>query len=184
MEINLIFAQGLDGAFGLNNTIPWRAPSDLAFFAEKTKGHAVIMGKNTWHSLPPAHRPLKERLNIIVSQELADAAARSPLYDPSPKDPNVQFVRSLEIALGEARIQGHSKAFIIGGPSLLMEARLKCTYIYQTVVDYEGPADVKAPAVINSKQWRLVSAVPSTDMFVRAPKDQVGVRFLTWQRIA
>jgi dihydrofolate reductase len=32
MEINLIFAQGIDGAFGLNNQLPWRCPSDLAYF--------------------------------------------------------------------------------------------------------------------------------------------------------
>ncbi len=99
MEINLIFAQGIDGAFGLNNQLPWRCPSDLAYFKHLTKGHAVVMGKNTWRSLPLAHRPLKDRLNIVVSQELTNIAKRPYLYPDEPlstTEPGaVEYVRSL-----------------------------------------------------------------------------------------
>ncbi len=40
-------------------------PEDLKFFQRETLGGALIMGRNTWDSLPV--KPLSKRLNIVVS---------------------------------------------------------------------------------------------------------------------
>ncbi|MBA3321345.1 MAG: dihydrofolate reductase, partial [Pyrinomonadaceae bacterium] len=48
-----------------NGSIPWHYSSDLKFFKEQTIGHACVMGRGTWLSLK---RPLKERLNIVLSK--------------------------------------------------------------------------------------------------------------------
>jgi len=69
--ISLIVARAENGAIGKDNTIPWEAPEDLAFFQRETLGGALIMGRNTWESLP--FKPLKSRLNIVVSTKGCDA---------------------------------------------------------------------------------------------------------------
>lgn len=71
MNFNIIVAVDTNNGIGLNNTIPWYEPEDLKHFAKLTKGNgknAVIMGKNTWNSLP--QRWLHNRFNIIISRNL------------------------------------------------------------------------------------------------------------------
>jgi len=63
--ITLIAATAQNGAIGRDGGIPWSAPEDLKFFQRETIGGAIIMGRNTWDSLPI--RPLPKRLNIVVS---------------------------------------------------------------------------------------------------------------------
>jgi dihydrofolate reductase len=46
--------------------IPWKIREDMQFFKEKTLGNVVIMGKNTFFSLPD-RRPLVKRLNIVIT---------------------------------------------------------------------------------------------------------------------
>lgn len=55
-----------DGGIGMNNRLPWDTlQGDLARFRELTHGSTVIMGRNTWESLP--RRPLPHRRNIVVT---------------------------------------------------------------------------------------------------------------------
>lgn len=76
--ISLIVARDRHGAIGKENRIPWHIPEDLAFFKETTRNAAIIMGRSTWESLPV--RPLRDRLNIVVSSNaaLADHVVASP----------------------------------------------------------------------------------------------------------
>ncbi|OKL61044.1 hypothetical protein UA08_03608 [Talaromyces atroroseus] len=76
---------------GLNGTLPWpRIKSDMAFFARVTtrppfSGHstaaandkvnAIIMGRKTYYSLPKSLRPLKERLNVVISRDESGSVA-------------------------------------------------------------------------------------------------------------
>jgi len=48
--------------------IPWKSAKDLSFFYKKTKNNVVIMGKNTYLSLPDNVKPLKHRLNIVLTK--------------------------------------------------------------------------------------------------------------------
>ena len=71
MLINIIVAFSKNMGIGLNNSLPWNIPSDLKKFRDITIGHgnnAVIMGKNTWNSLPLSY--LKKRDNLILSSTL------------------------------------------------------------------------------------------------------------------
>jgi dihydrofolate reductase len=65
MSIIGIVAIDQNGAIGKGGSIPWHYSSDLKFFKEQTIGHACVMGRRTWLSLK---RPLKERLNIVLSK--------------------------------------------------------------------------------------------------------------------
>ena len=41
----------------------------MARFKELTTGHAVVMGRKTWESLPDRFRPLPDRRNIVVTRD-------------------------------------------------------------------------------------------------------------------
>ncbi len=126
MEVNIIVAVDKNGLFGLNDHIPWHCPEDLKRFKAITKGHAVIMGRKTWDSLP--FQPLPDRTNIIVS-----ANARW-----SHQGDRI-LATDLISAIGKAQRLKHEKAFVIGGERLYKEALNTADYIYRTVIHQRIP---------------------------------------------
>ena len=77
MNINLIVAMCKNNGIGLNNKIPWKISEDMHYFSKKTSGNypgdgnkknAVIMGRNTWESLPKKYKPLPHRFNIVLTK--------------------------------------------------------------------------------------------------------------------
>lgn len=73
-NLSLIWAQSTSGVIGRDGGIPWQLPEDMARFKELTVGHAVVMGRRTWESLPARFRPLPGRLNVVVTRDAGYAA--------------------------------------------------------------------------------------------------------------
>ena len=67
-DFELIVAMNIDSCIGNSKSIPWYLPEDLKHFRELTENNIVIMGRNTFESLP--NGPLKNRLNIVISTRL------------------------------------------------------------------------------------------------------------------
>jgi dihydrofolate reductase len=65
-----IYAVDIKNGLSKNGVIPWKSKKDITFFMNKTKNNIVIMGKNTYFSIPEEHRPLKNRLNIVLTKTL------------------------------------------------------------------------------------------------------------------
>jgi dihydrofolate reductase len=64
--MKLIVACDPNGGIGYNNKLPWtNIQGDLPRFKELTTGKVVVMGRNTWESLPK--KPLPNRINVVVS---------------------------------------------------------------------------------------------------------------------
>lgn len=64
--IKAILAHDDEWGIGKNGSLPWPHNSaDLRLFKKLTEGHAVVMGANTWNSLPI--KPLPNRFNFIIS---------------------------------------------------------------------------------------------------------------------
>ena len=64
--MKLILACDPNGGIGYQNRLPWtNIQGDLPRFKRLTEGHPVIMGRNTWDSLPK--KPLPNRINIVVT---------------------------------------------------------------------------------------------------------------------
>lgn len=80
--------------------------------SERQVQNTVIMGRKTWDSIQPKFRPLKGRLNIVVSRSSPASSTTSSEI----------IVPSLEKALAEASPEG--RIFVIGG-SQIYEAALK-----------------------------------------------------------
>ena len=66
MELKMIAAVGKNNELGKNNDLIWPIKEDLKFFKNVTTGHTVIMGANTFFSLP---KVLPNRTNIVLSQD-------------------------------------------------------------------------------------------------------------------
>ena len=64
--MKLIIACDPKGGIGYQNKLPWdKLQGDLPRFKELTTGKIVLMGRNTWESLPK--KPLPNRTNWIKS---------------------------------------------------------------------------------------------------------------------
>lgn len=118
-EVSIIVAIARDGAIGRGGDLLWHISDDLKRFKQLTKGHAVIMGRKTYESLPK--RPLPYRRNIIIS--------RNPEYRAEGAD----VFTSLEEALESCRAE--EEVFIIGGATIYALALPLATRLYLTEID-------------------------------------------------
>ena len=115
-KFNIILASCENGGIGLNNTLPWNIPQDMAFFKKVTSysplknlQNIVIMGRKTFDSL--GGKPLPNRLNIIVtSQEIT-----------RPSDDKV-FVNNFNDAINITQLINHHQTWVIGGRSIYLQA--------------------------------------------------------------
>ncbi len=84
MSIIGIVAVDRNEAIGKGGAIPWHYSADMKFFKEQTIGHACVMGRRTWATL---RRPLKERLNIVLSRsaEVETAGAENVFVLPDKR---------------------------------------------------------------------------------------------------
>lgn len=64
--MKLIVACTPEGGIGFENSLPWKKlEGDLPRFKRLTDNKTVVMGRNTWESLP--FKPLKFRQNIVIT---------------------------------------------------------------------------------------------------------------------
>ena len=52
MNISMIAAIGKNNELGVDNKLIWYLKNDLQFFKKTTMGKNIIMGRNTFESLP------------------------------------------------------------------------------------------------------------------------------------
>lgn len=144
MELHLIYAVAHNGVIGNKGKMPWCLPEDLAHFKHHTMGHAVIMGRKTWESLPIKYRPLPGRTNIVLTNQ----------KDWDPYSSEVIVVNSLLEALFEAGpVKKHSKAFVIGGAELLKQSLPIADSVILTEIDATFEGDTFVPKL--GTEWLI-----------------------------
>ena len=76
---SLLVAKNLDRVIGVHSDLLYDIPKDRKFVKKTTtKVHpedeathnVVVMGRNTWESIPSKFRPLPGRINVICSRSL------------------------------------------------------------------------------------------------------------------
>lgn len=146
--LTIIVACAENRAIGKGNTIPWFAPEDLAMFKGETVGGAIIMGRNTWDSLP--RKPLPSRENIVVSSTM-----QGDFICPD-----------FQSALQLAKDKRYSRTYAIGGASIYKEALKIADRLLITNVDITVPdADTFFPEFA-AEDWVHIS---SMDLRAEAP---------------
>jgi dihydrofolate reductase len=82
-KISIIVAADEHNAIGKNKQLLWHLPYDLKNFKQLTTGHAVVMGRRTFESLPSGALP--NRKNIVLTSVpetiIEDALACSSIQD-------------------------------------------------------------------------------------------------------
>lgn len=126
--LTLIAAVARNGVIGSDNRLLWHLPEDMRFFKETTQGHAVVMGRKTWQSLPPRFRPLPGRRNLVLTRDAAFDAR------------GAECVPSLDAAL--QRLAGEQQVFVIGGAELYALALPRADRLLLTELarDFDGDA--------------------------------------------
>lgn len=118
MKIALIAAVSRNNAIGYENKLIYWLPNDLKRFKALTTGHTIIMGSNTFRSLPKGALP--NRRNIVLSRrDNAFAGA--------------EHFSSLEEALSACN--NEEIVYIIGGEKLYATAMPLADILYLTEVD-------------------------------------------------
>ena len=67
MKISIIAAVARKRAIGFENKLIYWLPNDLKRFKQLTTGHTIVMGRNTFDSLP--NGPLPNRRNIVLTRK-------------------------------------------------------------------------------------------------------------------
>jgi dihydrofolate reductase len=144
VKINLIWAQAHHRVIGLNGTMPWHLPEDLAHFKRTTLGCPVIMGRKTWDSLPLKFRPLPGRTNLVLTRQ-ADWHEDGVLQARSLHD---------AIALLGQMIPQPATVWVIGGAQIYAQALPLATKVVVTEIDADYTGDAFAPQL--DAAWREV----------------------------
>jgi len=126
--LSIIAAMAQNRVIGIDNTLPWRLPADLAHFKALTMGHHMIMGRKTYESLG---KPLPGRTSVIVTRDTAFSA------------PGCVVVHSLDEAV--AACEGDAEAFFIGGADLYRQALDVAQRLYLTEVKTAVEGDAWFP---------------------------------------
>lgn len=147
MAIKLIYATNIDRIMGRNGRLPWYIPEDLKHFQQLTVGCPVIMGSRTWESLPGKQRPLKNRMNIVLTR------------NEHVKYPGAIIKHSLEEALQEAKTMNSKDIWIIGGANVLKQSMKLAETLHVTVINNKISGDVKSP-VIDLEVFKLTHQEP------------------------
>jgi dihydrofolate reductase len=131
--LDLIVAMNSTGLIGINDTLPWRIPEDLAYFREKTMGKTIIMGRKTFASLPN-QAPLPGRTNLVVTHD-------ANLHNFAPeREANIiaeQYIKMEDVfSLDEQK-----QAFVIGGGEIYRELLPHCGRLFVTFVYKNTPVN-------------------------------------------
>jgi dihydrofolate reductase len=137
--LTIIAAIGKNNELGYKNDLIWHLPDDLKFFREKTTGKTIVMGYNTFLSLP---KLLPNRKHIVLSSDkldIKDVTSFTNLEDL------IKFIKEID-----------EEVFIIGGASLYKQFIGLVDKMYLTEVESEfKEADVYFPE-FNKDEWERI----------------------------
>ena len=139
-NISIIVAIAQNFAIGKNNDLLFHLPNDLQRFKQITTGHPVIMGRNTFLSLPKG--ALSNRRNVVITD------------NPDEKFDRCEMVFSIDEAVEV--VENESEAFIIGGGAIYRQFFPLAQKLYLTLVHQDFDADIYFPA-IDYSEWEVMA---------------------------
>lgn len=137
--MKLIVACDKNGGIGYQNKLPWnKINGDLPRFKKLTDGGVVVMGSNTYRSLPM--KPLPNRINFIVTGDIG--------FYPSCcfTIPNLDYLK------------GFKNAWIIGGAQLINSSWDLIDEVHLTQTFTEYTCDAYIDLVQLQKNFKIVAA--------------------------
>ncbi|KAJ8262965.1 hypothetical protein COCON_G00154220 [Conger conger] len=162
--LNSIVAVCPDMGIGNKGQLPWhskRLNNELRYFQRMTmtpsiegRQNVVIMGRSTWFSIPAQNRPLKNRINIVLSRQLKEPPEGAHHLAPD-------FSSALRLLDTADLAEQVDQVWIIGGSSVfkeVMEAQDQ-RRLFVTQVLQQFDCDTFLPP-INPSIFRLLPGFP------------------------
>ena len=166
VRIAMIAGVAENGVIGSDQTIPWRVPSDMAFFKKTTMGKPIVMGRKQFETVG---KPLPGRTNIVITRQRD--------YQPE----GVLVFHDVETALAEAgkiaEADGVDEIMIIGGGELYAQLMARADRLYITHIDLSPSGDVRFPAIA-PEQWTVID-LPEV---APSPRDEATYRVKVYER--
>ena len=140
-KLALIAAIAKNNAIGFENKLIYWLPNDLKRFKELTTGHTIIMGSNTFRSLPKGALP--NRRNIVLTSHNIEIEG-------------AEVVHTIEEMLKAVEDEDTDTVFVIGGGSVYTALLPQCKRVYLTKVDALGEgADTWFPNLDKLPAWEV-----------------------------
>ncbi|XP_004703566.1 dihydrofolate reductase isoform X1 [Echinops telfairi] len=162
--LNCIAAVSPNLGIGKNGNLPWpMLRNEFQYFQRMTtttsssvegKQNLVIMGRKTWFSIPEKNRPLKDRINLVLSRELTETPQGAHFLAKS-LDGALKLIEQPELG------NKVDKVWIIGGSSVYKEAMDQPGHVrlFLTRILQEFESDTFFPE-IDLEKYKLLPAFP------------------------
>lgn len=139
-NLSIIVAIAENSAIGKDNKLLWHLSDDLKRFKKITSGHTVMMGRNTFLSLPNGALP--NRKNIVITDK------NNEHFDACV------MAGSIEEAIALA---GDETCFVMGGGMIYRQLFPLAGKLYLTKVHHSFEADTFFPE-INFSEWKEIES--------------------------
>ena len=131
--VNVVLACCKNGGIGINNRLPWNIKDELQMFKIITNNATIIMGYNTWSSLPK--KQLLNRTNVVLTRSKEKKEELLKNYD-------IIVLTCIEEALKKYK---NEQCYYIGGASVynyLIKNNL-ISNLYISIIHKEYDTDTK-----------------------------------------
>lgn len=174
--LNCIAAVSQNMGIGKNGDLPWPPlRNEFKYFQRMTttssaegKQNLVIMGRKTWFSIPEKSRPLKDRINLVLSRELKEPPKGAHFLAKSLDD-------ALELIEESELTNKVDMVWIVGGSSVYKEAMSKPGHqrLFVTRIMQEFESDTFFPE-IDLEKYKLLPEYPGV---VSDVQEEKGIKY-------
>ncbi|XP_060057080.1 dihydrofolate reductase [Erinaceus europaeus] len=181
--LNCMVAVSQNMGIGKNGELPWPPlRNEFKHFRTMTstpsvegKQNLVIMGRKTWFSIPEKNRPLKDRINLVLSRELKEPPQGAHFLAKSLDDA-LKLIDQPELTNKVDRV------WIIGGSSVYKEVMNRPGHIrlFVTRILQEFECDTFFPE-IDLKNYRLLPEYPGVLSDIQEEKG-IKYKFEVYER--
>lgn len=157
--ISAIVAVDKDWGIGYQGQLLEHIPEDLKHFKELTQYNVVVMGRNTWESLPKRDSlpRLPNRINIIISNSMVSNGVISILGDLTVAMP---LEGAIDYICASDRVCD-TDIFIIGGGQIYNALLPYCNRVYVTKIDKSHDnIDTFFPNLDETEEWKAIEDGP------------------------
>jgi dihydrofolate reductase len=144
-EYNMIVAHDINRGIGNQGRIPWYISEDLKYFRELTEFSTVVMGRKTYESIPANRRPLKNRMNIVLTKD-------KNLYR---NDNNLIYTNEDKLFYW-IHLLNNNKVFFIGGYEIYKKWMSLVDNLYVTFINKSYECDVFFPKYENDFKLKQI----------------------------
>ncbi|XP_076241188.1 dihydrofolate reductase [Calliopsis andreniformis] len=151
LNLNLIAAACENMGIGINGTLPWKLKNEMAFFTSMTtktkdanKKNVVLMGRRTWECIPSKYRPLRNRINMVLTSQSLDYGNQAIVCKSIP--------HALEIISQGPLKDKVENIWVIGGSSVYKAAMESPNFhrLYLTRIKQYFECDTFFPTIPNN----------------------------------